>query len=856
MSFNAKRVVFGMVALLLVSSMAYAGNVTFRCNMAVHSALGNFTPATQGVSAVGSFSGWGSADTYALTDGNSDGIYEGTFNIADGSYEYKFVVTEGTPVAIKAWEDGLSTNRAVTVAGDDTLDVSEWNTGVKFLVDMTPPLAGGATFDPSTQYVAVVGNINGWGGAAKEVSELTDANSDNIYEGRHPVAGGLPTIEYKFTIRNKSDNAVATWESHGNRPLETKLNPSETVVVKWDKDAVAGGPGNITFKCNMAVQAALGNFTPASQGISVLGSFNGWGGADLNAFALTDGDNDGTYEGTFNFEGGSYEYKFVVTEGTPKTIKAWEDGLSGNRKITVAGDATLNASEWNTGVKFRVDMTPPLAGGATFDPATQYVAVVGNINGWGGAAREASELTDTDGDNIYEARHHVAGGLPNIEYKFTIRNNSDNAVATWEGHSNRPLQTDLNPSETALVKWDSDPGTPVDATVLFQVNVKPLRDLGIFDETDGDSLVCYGGFNGWNGAAIDQALMRQSLLDPAIFEITLPITRVPGAKLEYKYFIRFNRNSPRFSTSRPPSGWEEPGSTGGGNRLYTFSAQTQQTVGVQTFADIITVVPKDSSYSLTFTADMRCALRTPGFGDVAADTLFLDSFDSFWHFFRGTLDQSDGESGPLIPFSDANGDSVYNVTVNLKGPIHNWIQYRLNWNHSQEAGPGFDLGRNRVRYARAVGTDTLGTGEIIPVFAKNYAFGRDVWNFDQAKPLTVETEAGAVIDDPIPCIETAVEVTDSEVPDAYSLSQNYPNPFNPSTTIEYRLAKPGYVKLVLLNLMGQRVATLVDAQQVAGTHRVTVDFSQVDTRKLASGIYLYRLEAGDFVDVKKLVLTK
>ena len=56
--------------------------------------------------------------------------------------------------------------------------------------------------------------------------------------------------------------------------------------------------------------------------------------------------------------------------------------------------------------------------------------------------------------------------------------------------------------------------------------------------------------------------------------------------------------------------------------------------------------------------------------------------------------------------------------------------------------------------------------------------------------------------------------------------------------------------------MGQKVATLVDAQQVAGTHRITVDFSNVDTRKLATGIYLYRLEAGDFVDVKKLVLAK
>jgi len=852
---NAKRVGFGIMALLLISSMAYAGNVTFRCNMAVHVALGNFTPASQGLSAVGSFNGWGGADlnAYALTDGDGDGIYEGTFSIADGSYNYKFVVTEGTPKAIKAWEDGIG-DRALTVAGDATLDVSEWNQGVKFVVDMTPPLAGGATFDPNTQYVAAVGNFNNWGSATKDDSELNDDNADNIYEGRHAVAAGLPNVMYKFTIRNKSDNAVATWESHPDRPLAVTLNPSETVLVKWDKDPGASAPGNITFRCNMAVQIALGNFAPATEGISAVGSFNGWQNADLSAYALNDGDGDGIYEGTFNIDGGSYAYKFVVTTGSPKTLKTWE--ASADRPLNVNGDATLDVGEWSQGVRFRVDMTPPLAGGATFDPNTQYVAVVGNFNGWGGATRESSELTDANGDNIYEGRHLVAGGLPSVMYKFTIRNQSDNAVATWESHPDRPLKANIDPAETELVKWDSDPGTPVAATVLFQVNVKPLRDLGIFDETDGDSLVCYGGFNGWNGAAIDQSLMRQSLLDPAIFEITLPITRVPGVKLEYKYFIRFNRNSARFANSRPPSGWEEPGTTGGGNRSYEFTDQTQQTVGVQTFQDIITVLPKDSTYNVTFQADMRCALRTPGFGNAATDTLFLDVFDSFWHFFRGTLDQADGESGPLIPFSDADGDSIYNLTLNFKGPVHNWVQYKLNWNNVQEANPGIALGRNRVRYARATGTDTLLTGEIIPVFAKNYTFGRDVWNFDSAKQLTVESESGAPIDDPIPCVVTAVEVTDSEIPDAYGLSQNYPNPFNPSTTIEYRLAKPGHVKLVLLNTLGQRVATLVDAQQIAGSHRITVDFSQVDARKLASGVYLYRLEAGDFVDVKKLVLAK
>jgi len=610
--------------------------------------------------------------------------------------------------------------------------------------------------------------------------------------------------------------------------------------------------GDVVFKVDMSVHMALGNFTPASQGVSAVGSHNGWGGADLAGFALSDADGDGVYEGTFNITEGGYNYKYVVTAGAPIAIAAWES--SPDRPFTVtAGPDTLALSEWSLGVLFKVDMTPPLAGGATFDPATQYVAVVGNINGWGGAPRALSELKDDDANGVYEGRHPVKAGLPTIEYKFTIRNQLDDAVATWENHANRPLQVGLDPVQTELVKWDSDPGTVVNAVVLFQVDVSPLRDLGIFDETDGDSLVVYGSFNGWNGAALDQSLMRQSLLDPAIFELALPISRVPGSALNYKYFIKFNRNSARFANSRPPSGWEEPGSTGGGDRPFTFTDQTQQSAGVQVFQDIVTVVPKDSTFKIYLTADMRCALRTPGFGDVATDTLFLDIFDSFWHFFRGTLDQGDGESGPLIAFEDANHDSIYGLVLDYTGPIHNWMQYKLNWAGVQEANPGIALGRNRVRYARATGVDGNGN----PLFDKVYEFGLDYFNQVTGTPLTVEAEDGPIINDPAPCsVTTSVEQTDATVPETYSIGQNYPNPFNPSTAFEYALRQSGRVIITLYNSLGQKVAELVNEEQAAGKYKVTVDFSNLSTAGLASGTYFYQMKAGDFNSTRRMMFVK
>ena len=91
----------------------------------------------------------------------------------------------------------------------------------------------------------------------------------------------------------------------------------------------------------------------------------------------------------------------------------------------------------------------------------------------------------------------------------------------------------------------------------------------------------------------------------------------------------------------------------------------------------------------------------------------------------------------------------------------------------------------------------------------------------------------------------------SQVPERFSLNQNYPNPFNPSTTIEYSITKSSHVLLEVFNVLGQSIAQLVDEQLNAGTYRVSYDASH-----LSSGVYLYRLKAGDFVQTKKMVLMK
>ncbi|MCG3119660.1 MAG: hypothetical protein ALAOOOJD_02135 [bacterium] len=91
----------------------------------------------------------------------------------------------------------------------------------------------------------------------------------------------------------------------------------------------------------------------------------------------------------------------------------------------------------------------------------------------------------------------------------------------------------------------------------------------------------------------------------------------------------------------------------------------------------------------------------------------------------------------------------------------------------------------------------------------------------------------------------------TEQPLGYTLAQNYPNPFNPNTSINFSIGKAALVKLTVYNVLGQKVATLIDKRMTAGAHIIEFDAS-----KLTSGVYFYRLEAGDFLAQKRMLLIK
>jgi len=107
--------------------------------------------------------------------------------------------------------------------------------------------------------------------------------------------------------------------------------------------------------------------------------------------------------------------------------------------------------------------------------------------------------------------------------------------------------------------------------------------------------------------------------------------------------------------------------------------------------------------------------------------------------------------------------------------------------------------------------------------------------------------------DNIATFSPVVAVTDGSmpVPLEFGLQQNYPNPFNPTTTIEYALPHAGRLTLKVYNVLGEEVATLFDGEHAAGTFKATWDASH-----MPSGVYIYRLTAGEHVQARKMVLMK
>jgi predicted GH43/DUF377 family glycosyl hydrolase len=153
---------------------------------------------------------------------------------------------------------------------------------------------------------------------------------------------------------------------------------------------------------------------------------------------------------------------------------------------------------------------------------------------------------------------------------------------------------------------------------------------------------------------------------------------------------------------------------------------------------------------------------------------------------------------------------------------------------------------NPILSPSAVGWDNKWVEE-----GRVFQIGDTLWMWYAANNLSDLWQIG-LAKSPIEPVSVENEISQ---PTEFILEQNYPNPFNPSTVISYQLPVSSDVTLKVYDILGNEIATLVDDYKPAGRYEVEFQ-SSVDIRQLASGIYFYKLQAGDYKAVKKMILIK
>ena len=514
-------------------------------------------------------------------------------------------------------------------------------------------------------------------------------------------------------------------------------------------------------------------------------------------------------------------------------------------------------------VNFRVYMDTPEGSADGYD-ATNDAQIIGvrgdDLSGMGpldwGSTDVVLEQESTDsgvaGYDLYSAVAYYPAEIAGMEqnYKFVVTEGETTEFEEGDVTGNRTFTV---PAQDTTLQWvyygNQAPVSvdPVEALVIFAVDLSPLETIGVFDRARGDTLEVRGGFNGWDcsgdGAPDDCLLQRVPGEDQ--FEAAIPLTRIPGQNIAYKFFL--NLNDEAFEDEfgvEPPSGWEE-GHRTGINRTYSFTSDPVQDLGVLFFNDIQpeNIIPNEETIELMYSVDLSSAtdasLARP-FDPASGDSVFIEVGDPIWAF---TQDIVVGPNDPgEFPYlrgvlTDDDGDLIYTGNFTVQGPTYSNLTYKYAYGQGSDifVEPGGDTanaGRRRTNY-------------IVPN-------PDGTWPAAYSLPeATFQVAAGPLPFDENPALSTGVEVVNAEVPTRIKLEANYPNPFRSTTTFRYAIPQTQRVTVRVYDVLGRAVATLVDKVQPAATYEVSFDATE-----LASGLYLYQVQAGDTVVSKTMMLVK
>ncbi len=393
-------------------------------------------------------------------------------------------------------------------------------------------------------------------------------------------------------------------------------------------------------------------------------------------------------------------------------------------------------------------------------------------------------------------------------------------------------------------------GGEITKTVLFTVDMTEWLDeegatgMRVFSVSNGDQMQVRGAFNGWNCDDPSNCRMTRTP-GTNIFSLAANITGFPDTNIEYKYYMELSDASVQelesnYGTIFDGIGWEDSPQYGGGNRIFVLGPDDGTNVlelDLAGYYDLPAggVIPTGQAVSVTFTIDMVNA-QSNGF-NPQEDSVYI-SIQDRWLTYLQML--GDGYNVTALE----NFDGTYSVTHSFTGPfpwhmVYTWGFYDVSLSSQMQEGGGFGFGRSRARYQHANSNSGCLWGD--------YSFPLDIWQLEP--PLLVEEYEPENI-----CV--SLEVKNNNLPHKYYLGSNYPNPFNPVTKINYFIPYEEYVSLNIYNLKGYKVKSLVNLKTKAGLNQVKWDATNNFGRPVAAGVYIYRIEAGEFRSSQKMIFLK
>jgi hypothetical protein len=603
---------------------------------------------------------------------------------------------------------------------------------------------------------------------------------------------------------------------------------------------------NVTFRVNMSIKMREGSFLPGSGDIvRVAGGFNDWGNSKDT---LVKGVSDSIFSKTVSLPTGDIAYKCL------KTLRGgldWESDVvgPGNRAYTVVAGSQTRPVVWfdadsiytapvNVNVLFRVNMRVKMLE-STFRPdSNDIVRVAGSFNDWGNSL---DTLKKGVSDSIYSKTVSLLEGAV-LQYKFlkTVRGGLDWEQDPPTGPGNRPYTVPIGGGTLPIAFFNNDTvvNAPVTSNISWQVDMKTFQQLGWFDPAK-DQMQVRGGFEGWGGTALSQDFVK-----PNLFNLTKQYIGTSGDVVDYKFYIKqdsvtaIGRWGVDYNTHNDDYNYEHPAERGDGNQKYTVVLGATQAPVTTLYSQIhpLGIFNATDSTNVTFKVNMGPAKRYTNAFVPATDTVKLVFFNRLWFASQWkSQGQANFSEVRKLTLAPGGGDSIYQVTIKVKGKTHYNViyYYRVSKGDGTSYDEGGGLGVLNPYRARFIRNGSAGA------WSAAYNMPQDLWQKDA--PMPTETALYA----------TDVEQPFTGVPLIYKLSQNYPNPFNPTTTIRYSLPTATNVTLKVFNIIGQEVVTLVNGLQPAGQY-----IQLFEAKHLASGVYFYRLEAGSFVDVKKMMLLK